>query len=195
MPLDPEYLTSLAAAAAHFRGPLIVPWPMPGNLGGFVSFGEFLHWQQFILNLSLPDQIPLIVSAKFERAQRLYLHGWIDSDLMKAGELAALTTLELALKDRYGGKIKKNRWGDYSFAALLRYMPEKDGLTDTLFAMNRRCGAGSVVDLLTGAREPSLAQIRNDMAHGYPFDGLLRSGLLELVRDLIAYAYRDFPVR
>ena len=30
------------------------------------------------------------------------------------------------------------------------------------------------------------------MAHGDPFDGLPVGGLLELVRDLINYAYRDF---
>jgi hypothetical protein len=192
MSFDPEYLAAVAAAASHFRGPLIVPWPMPGNLGGFVSFDEFPQWQGFVLNLGVPYRIPLIVSAKFERAQRLYLHGWMDADLIKAGELAALTTLELALKDRYGGKVRRNKWGDYSFAALLRYMPEKDGLTDPIVPMNVRCGGGSVVDLLTGDRKPSLAQIRNDMAHGYPFDGLPWGGLLELVRDLITYAYRDF---
>jgi len=192
MPLAPEYLDTLAAAAAHTAGPLIIPWPMPGNLGGFVSFDEFAQWQRFVLKLSLPNGIPLIVSAKFERAQRLYLFGWMDADIIKAGELAALTTLELALKDRYGGKVKKNKRGDYSLAALLRYMPEKDGLTDALVPMNIRCGGGSVVELLTGDWNPSLTQIRNDMAHGYPFDRLPWGGLLELVRDLIAYAYRDF---
>jgi hypothetical protein len=40
--------------------------------------------------------------------------------------------------------------------------------------------------------EASLAEIRNKQAHGDPFDGLAYGGLLELVRDLIAYAYRDF---
>ena len=30
------------------------------------------------------------------------------------------------------------------------------------------------------------------MAHGDPFDGLPTGGLLELVRDLINYAYRDY---
>jgi hypothetical protein len=53
--------------------------------------------------------------------------------------------------------------------------------------VNRRCG-GTVVELLTSKRKPSLAQIRNDLAHGYPFDGSPWGGLLELVRDLIMRA-------
>ena len=69
-------------------------------------------------------------------------------------------------------------------------MVECDDLTDDKVPMNVRCG-GSVVDLLTGGRKPSLAGIRNDLAHGFPFDGFPWSGLLELVRDLIEYAYRE----
>ncbi len=47
--------------------------------------------------------------AKFERAQKLYLLGWVDFSVVKAGELAALIALELALLDRYGGRISKNK--------------------------------------------------------------------------------------
>jgi hypothetical protein len=57
--------------------------------------------------------------------------------------------------------------------------------------MQRRCGLGSIVKRVTGEVKPSLADLRNDPAHGYPFDGLPSSGLLEVVRDLIDYAYRD----
>jgi hypothetical protein len=78
-----------------------------------------------------------------------------------------------------------------TFAHLLRYMPEHDGLTDDNEPMNVRCRGGTVVDVLIGTRKPSLAQIRNDLAHVYPFDGFPWSGLLELVRDLIEYAYRN----
>ncbi|MBS2127077.1 hypothetical protein KEX41_02265 [Burkholderia thailandensis] len=38
----------------------------------------------------------------------------------------------------------------------------------------------------------TLAGIRNSLAHGDPFDGLPWGGLLELVRDLIEYAYRSY---
>jgi hypothetical protein len=43
------------------------------------------------------------------------------------------------------------------------------------FPANERCG------------------LRNDAAHGARFDGFPQSGLLELARDLIHYAYRDWP--
>ena len=57
--------------------------------------------------------------------------------------------------------------------------------------IQQRCGLGSVVMRLTGEAKPTLANMRNDLAHGYPFDGLPSSGLLEVVRDLINYANRD----
>jgi hypothetical protein len=52
---------------------------------------------------------------------------------------------------------------------------------------------GTIIGLLTGSRDPDLAEMRNALAHGDPFDGFPHSGLLELIRDLIEYAYRDFP--
>lgn len=191
MALTAELLDVVAAVAERSPGQRLLPWPMPCNLGTFVSFAGFAEWQAFWLRFSLRDGIPLIVTAKFDRAHKLHLLGWIDFDLIKAGELVALTTLELALKDRYGDKVK-DKGGNISFAHLLRYLVERDGLTDDKVPMNRRCGPpATVVGRLTGAVRPSLAEIRNDLAHGYPFDGWPQAGLLELVRDLIEYAYRD----
>ena len=57
--------------------------------------------------------------------------------------------------------------------------------------MQRRCRLGSIVSRLTGEATPTLANIRNNLAHGYPFHGLPWSGLLEVVNNLIEYAYRD----
>jgi hypothetical protein len=184
-----DFLDKLTLAMNSSPGPLVVPWPMPGNPAQFVQFNSFVEWRDFILRLGLHAGIPLIVSAKFARAQKLHLVGWIDGDLIKAGELTALTALELALMDCYGRESKK-AYGNTVFAHLLRYVVEHDGLTDDAVSMNRRCGGGAVIDFLTGKREPSLAQVRNDMAHGDPFDGFLWAGLLEPVRDVIAYAYR-----
>lgn len=168
--------------------PLALPWPVPANPGGFLEFSTATQWQAFVRALSLPPGIPEIVAAKFRRAQMLYFFAWIYFDLIKAGELAALATLELALNDRYGEKVKKR--GRYrSFADLLAHMVQ-DGLTDEKIPMIRRCG-GTAIGFITGDLKPSLAEIRNEQAHGYPFDGLPRGGLLELVRDLIHYAYRD----
>jgi hypothetical protein len=116
---------------------------MPGNLGAIVSFDTFDNWERFLRRLDLHAGIPDTVAAKFIRAQKLYLLGWVDADLIKAGELVSLTALELALIDRYAPqaeKIYKSR----TLARLLRYMVEYDGLTNDRVAMNQRCGAGEV---------------------------------------------------
>lgn len=192
LPLSDSFVSAARRAADDIAGPFVVPWPMPGSLGGFVSFETFERWKDFVAALSLHDRIPTIVSAKYARAQKLMLLAWIDADLLKAAEMIGLTALELALIDRYKPQAVK-KFGNATFAHLLRYMPACDGLTDDKVAMNIRCGGGTVVGLLTGERSPSLADIRNEGAHGFPFDGFPRSGLLELVRDLIEYAYRtDF---
>ncbi|MCP1848187.1 MULTISPECIES: hypothetical protein [unclassified Bradyrhizobium] len=168
--------------------PLVIPWPSPGLPGGFLQFDDAETWRDFIISLGIDDRIPDIVRAKFARAQTLYLMGWIDVGVLKAGELAALIALELTLMDRYGSQIPKKK---RSFATLLKHMAEADGLTDAHIPMIIRTG-GTAIGFITGDAEPSLSQRRNSMAHGDPFDGLPVGGLLELVRDLINYAYRDF---
>jgi hypothetical protein len=188
--LTAKALKILAAARGPSDGPLTVPWPVPGNPAGFVSFATFAEWQSAIEGLSLDTRVPEIVAAKYRRAQTLHFLAWIDFDLLKAGELAALTCLELALTDRYGDKVRDKK-GKIYFHRLLAYMPKHDGLTDDQIPMIQRCG-GAAVDMLTGKRHPTLAEIRNTLAHGFPFDGFAYGGLLELVRDLIGYAYRNW---
>jgi hypothetical protein len=51
----------------------------------------------------------------------LYFLAWLYFDLIKAGELVGLTTLELALNDRYGNHVKK-RGGGAPFAELLKLL-------------------------------------------------------------------------
>ena len=90
--------------------------------------------------------------------------------------------LELALTDRYAGaetqrrrklvarkaenekrKISKSEkwWTEYvSFADLLKYMVERDGLTEEQIPMNARCGAPSkVIGRLTGEARPSVSDL------------------------------------
>lgn len=168
--------------------PVMLAWPTPGNPGGFVRFDKATDWRGFVEDLGVDTRIPDIVRAKFARAQTLYMLGWVDFSVVKAGELAALIALELAVMDRYGGRISK---GKRSFAALLKYMVDSDGLTDAQIPMVMRCG-GTVVGQLTGETRPTLAERRNTLAHGDPFEGLPTGGLLELVRDLINFAYRQY---
>lgn len=168
--------------------PLLLPWPSPGMPGGFLQFDNPDRWRAFIAGLGVDPLIPQIVRAKYARAQRLHLLGWIDLDLVKAGELVALTALELAIRDRYGGALPGKR---KNFASLLRHMVEVDGLTDAQIPMIARCG-GTAIGQLTGVTKPTLAERRNAAAHGDPFDGFPTGGLLELVRDLIGFAYRHY---
>ena len=87
--------------------PVILLWPASGNAGAFRSFGHPAAWRTFIEGFGINQGIPQIIQAKFARAQTLYLLSWIDITLIKAGELAALVALELAVMDRYGGKVFK----------------------------------------------------------------------------------------
>ncbi|MCE5232261.1 MAG: hypothetical protein ABFC67_06480 [Mizugakiibacter sp.] len=192
--------------------PFVMPWPRPGNPAALLAFHRFQEWQTFIAERGLHPAIPRIVGDKFRRAQRLYALAWIDADLVKAGELVALTALELTLTDRYGGFFrqrpaqagnKRKRRQTPMLHDLLEYLVDGDGLTDAQLPFTRRYG-GSVIPMLCRGRatcngsstgnvsQPMLAEIRNSLAHGDPFDGLPWSGLLELVRDLIEYAYRSY---
>jgi len=168
--------------------PVMMAWPTSDNPGGFLQFEKAADWRRFVEELGIDTRIPDVIRAKFARAQTLYLLGWVDFSVVKAGELAALIALELAVTDRYGARISK---GKRSFATLLKYMVDSDGLTDAQIPMVTRCG-GTAIGQLTGETRPTLAERRNTLAHGDPFEGLPIGGLLELVRDLINFAYRDY---
>lgn len=193
----------------HFAvrsAPLVLYWPAKNTPLTQLQFDTIEDWRGFIHAMSLNRLVPDVVRHKFQRALKLYYLAWIDGDLIKAGELVALTALELALNDRYGRQVpgksrKKVKAGQApgiadappqrSFAALLKYMVDGDSLTDADIPMIVRCG-GTAVGKLIGTTKPTLADRRNALAHGDPFDGLPTSGLIELVRDLIEFAYRDY---
>lgn len=190
--------------------PFVMPWPQPGNPAFPLTFYHFQEWKAFIADRGLHHAIPRIVQEKFRRAQRLYLLAWLDADLVKVGELVALIALELALLDRYGGILrqrfvqqgnKQKRRRAPVLHELLEYLVDGDGLTDAQLPFTQRYG-GSIVPVLhregrravnaANTTRPTLAEVRNSLAHGDPFDGFPWSGLLELVRDLIEYAYRFY---
>lgn len=180
MKKTPNDFYGVALPEDRYGNPLIVWWPAPGDVGGFRKFSKLDDWRKFVQGLTLKNEVPELIAGRFLRAQKLYYFGWTDIDLIKVGELCGLIALEFALRDRYGKK---------SFASLLRHMCSHDGLTDSDIAIARENGA-PVVGRLTGDTRPTLAEIRNSMAHGDPFDVLPVSGLLGLIRDLIDYAYR-----
>jgi hypothetical protein len=53
MPLPPDYLDAIAGARGPPWGPLVMPWPMPGNLGGTVPFPTFPQWRDFLVGFGL----------------------------------------------------------------------------------------------------------------------------------------------
>ena len=186
--------------------PLVLIWPVPGNPAAVCQFASPDDWRAFVATFSLDPRIPDIVRLKFERAQKLFLLGWIDADLIKGAELVALTTLELALKDRFGHVVPRLHGKKIepptpqgtmaqpvrcSFKALLKHLVDGEGLTDAQIPMIVRCG-GTAIGQLNGETKPTLDDRRNAMAHGDPFDGMPTSGLIELVRDLIMFAYRGY---
>lgn len=179
----------LAALALPKRnGTFRIPWPMPGRLDAILAFEHAEHWRSFVADLSLDDRVPQVVLAKYSRAQRVLLMAWIDPDLIKAAELVAMTALELALAERHAARHRRKA---PRFSILLRELIERDGLSDDQIPMVARCG-GSAIGRLTDEVHPSLREIRNSLAHGDPFDGLPVSGLIELARDIIEFAYRDY---
>lgn len=201
-----SFLQNLAGQLTPQVGSLTLPWPQSGQPAGFRTFISLVEWTACLNDLNLRAAIPEIVATKYRRAQKLYLLAWLDTDLIKAGELVAFTALELALNDRYGdkvaarGKPRKPSMASKppakAFADLLDHMVTSDELTDAHMPIVARYG-GTVIDRLRldsdigpPAARPTLSQLRNDLAHGHPFDGFPRGGLLELVRDLIHYAYR-----
>lgn len=198
-------------ALPHFylpprASPFQLVWPAPGNPVAIWQFGHPDDWRAFVLSLSLDPRIPDITRLKFERAQKLFLLGWLDVDLLKGAELVALTTLELALRDRFGSvvpPIRRKKFDPsssealtaspprYSFKALLRHLVDHEGLTDAQIPMIAR-GGGTAIGQLIDETRPTLDERRNAMAHGDPFDGSPTSGLVELVRDLIMFSYRHY---
>jgi len=197
--------------------PLTVPWPEPGNPGAIRQIGCPSAWIELIRSCDLPGAVPQIVSARFVLAQKLYAYGWMEYGFIKSGELTAVVALELALLERYGRLVSdaqamKRKKGPTKpsanprspmFHNLLHFMVENDGLTDGALPSALLYGGPVVARLYEGEKErearkdtlvgppTTLVGIRNGLAHGDPYDGLPWGGLLELVRDLIEYAYRD----
>ena len=189
------FLNAIEPAVAAMSRSLFLAWPSPGAPADLRTFANFEQWKRIILATSLKPGVPTLPTLKFWRAQKLYLLGWLDMDLIKAGELQALAALEFTVRDQYGGcfpRTKKQIKDDWrpTFAMLLKYMVTDDHLTDDKLPIVQRCG-GSVIGGLTGDRRPTLADIRNEQAHGQSLDGLLIGGLLDVIHDLIEYAYRN----
>src|SRR6516165_1957976 len=187
------YLDSIALPIDRSADPLLLPWPSPANPGGFRSFSTITEWREFIFTLSLGSAIPPFVSDRYYRAQKAYFWAWVHFDFIKLGELAALAALELALKERYAFKIRRTG-RRVQFYELLKYLVEKDGLTNDKSPIVQKYGGNVVCNLYEPdeariAREGTprkvlvpeapmtLVEIRNRAAHADPFDTAPWGGL------------------
>ncbi len=201
--------------------PFVFWTPVPENPLSHEPFNTITEWREFVLSHNLHASIPAKIVEKFQLAQRVYFLAWIDGHLIKAGELVALTALEAALKSRYGtemrekklkeiieqekrgGKKKKIPANFPQLNALLDHMVRSDGLAYGKIPMIKKYGIKTMEDpdkaktsRTVRKRMPEgpmiLSRIRNSLAHGNPLDCMPWGGLLELVHDLIEYAYRDW---
>jgi hypothetical protein len=132
MPITPSTLEKLAHAAASAPEPIIVPWPMPGNVGGLVSFADYKAWQDFIIGFSLSPRVPELIARIFERAQKLYLLGWIDLDLVGAAELTALMSYWVEFVMEWQDLLEKHELQALHMREII-HGPEGDSVSNLLF--------------------------------------------------------------
>ena len=218
-----DFLDAFKLPLDRSNAPFVVPWlHTPETPSGLRSFTNIMEWRAYIRDLRLDEGVWPGAAQKFQRAQKLYFLAWLDADLIKAGELVALTALELALKERYAFRILElrrqagGRKRDIYLRDLLKYVVEQDGLTDEKLPTVQKYGGAVVRNLYEtdAAREARLYEvqgdrkakramaavppmtldaIRNGAAHGDPFDTFPWGCLLEVVRDLVHYASRPRP--
>lgn len=216
-----DFLDAFTLPLDRSDAPFVIPWlHTPETPSGLRSFTNIIEWRAYISGLRLDEGVWRGAAEKFRRIQKLYFLAWFDGDLIKAGELVALTALELALKERYAFQILElrrqagDRKRDISLRDLLKHLVERDGLTDDKLPMVQKYGGSVVRNLyetdaardarvyevkgdrkvkraMVAAPPMTIDAIRNRAAHGDPFDTLPWGGLLEVVRDLIHYASRD----
>lgn len=185
--------------ADRSENPLQLFWAGSSSVTELYVFSHLSEWRFFIDSLSLNCQVPQIIDSKYERARYLYYLAWIYPEIIKAGEVAALAALELALKDSYPHVYQKiGKKGKVIRAYLkdgFKYMVEGDGLTDEKLPIFQKYRWPVISNLYCKESEDqtgTLVGIRNSLAHGDPFDAMPYAGLLEIVRDLIGYMYRNF---
>lgn len=150
------------------QGPLRLIWPTKNSPTDFLEFNTYAEWRRFVDGFSLRSAARLIVTNKYRRAQRMYLLAWLDFDIVKAAELAALVALELALQNQYGGEARKLRPpikvakpegpGSLGLRFLLTYMIQHDGLTADALPPLRRPGK-DLLERIVGTGKPNLVDI------------------------------------
>ena len=170
----------------------------PGSFGHgrcnltLMHFAHIREWRDYLLTLQINDtRVPGIHCDAYHNALRALLLAWVEPAIVQSAEMQALRSLEGALcgayfqrlleKERTRRRKLKPEAFKPSLGQFLDFMSECDDLPDTMHSKSR-FGPGS-----------ALNTIRNRLAHGTPLNTLPCGGLLESVRDVIIYAYRNHP--
>lgn len=126
---------------------------------------------------------PEAIARGYARALRVLYLAWLDASVIKLAELAVLASLESAIAIRYHKRFK-------GLETALAYLIQHGGVNDANLRVVRECGGSVVANLLKASRGgPALSEVRNQLAHGDPFETLPRAGLFEVVRDLTDFMY------
>lgn len=157
------------------------------------QFTDLAEWRRHVLDLrAFRSTAPAVFRHKHDQALRLLFLTWLDDSVIKFAELGALVVLEGVINARYPDQKF------HGLACGLAHMINR-GLTDEAFQSYRENGLGVVQNLRPSSKvgnNPSFSEIRNQLAHGDPFNTLPWCGLFEIVRDLIYFMYprRETPV-
>jgi len=157
--------------------------PVPGNPVVPRQFTRLEDWRAFVTDLCPLGEPPEIIAHGYARTLRVLYLAWLDGSVIKLAELAALANLESTIVIRYHKRFR-------GLEAALKHLVEQGGVTDTDLRMVRECGRPVLANLLkTDRGGPALSEVRNQLAHGDPFETSPRAGLFEVVRDLVDYMY------
>lgn len=157
--------------------------PVPGNPVAPRQFIRLEDWREYVTTLCPSGEPPEVIARGYVRTLQVLYLAWLDAPVIKLAELAALANLESAIVVRYQKRFR-------GLEAALKHLVEHGGVTDADFRMVRECGGAVVANLLKASKGgPALSEVRNQLAHGDPFETLPRAGLFEVVRDLIDFMY------
>lgn len=179
-----ELLSDFSFPIVRASDPLVLVGPVPGNPAAVLQFTNIEQWRQRVLSLRLSGTPPDAIQRNYERMLRVLFLAWLDASVIKLAELAALASLEVAIKQRYQLKFR-------GLEPALEHLVDKVGVRDADLRSVRECG-GTVVSRLLLKSPPdgtALSEIRNRLAHGDPFETMPWGGLFEVVRDLVDFMY------
>ena len=119
-----SFLADLAVPLFRESQPLQWVGAVPGNPVSITQFTSMEKWRLHVHGLQLRWDAPEIIRNQHEHMLRVLFLAWMDAVVIKLAELAALATLEGAIKARY----PKQRFN--GLEAALKHLVEDGGVSD-----------------------------------------------------------------